>query len=231
MERLDDSVLEWLLDPVESDPAIRWQVRRDLLDEPAAVWREDRSRVAEEGWGRALLDARDDDGLWAGGAFFPGDFSEALFHAEGQPWTATAWALQELCDLGVDPDHPRVVETVELVGRNARWEHDDQPFWSGEVEPCINGRTVGIGAVLGADVRGIVDRLLDERLDDGGWNCEAERGATVSSFDTTINVVEGLLRYERSVGGDAEVRAAREGGDGRRRGLLRRGRAAGAAEQ
>ena len=39
----------------------------------------------------------------------------------------------------------------------------------------------------------IVERLLAERLDDGGWNCEVENGSVRSSFDTTINVLDGLL--------------------------------------
>ena len=50
----------------------------------------------------------------------------------------------------------------------------------------------------------LVERLLGEQLPDGGWNCEVENGATVSSFGTTINVLEGLLEYERAIGGSAE---------------------------
>ena len=98
---------------------------------------------------------------------------------------------------------------VELIGANARWEHDGQPCWEGEVGPCINGVTVANGAYFGVDAAPIVDRLVTERLDDGGWNCEAEGGSTRSSFDTTINVLEGLLEYERVTGGTPESREAR----------------------
>ena len=59
------------------------------------------------------------------------------------------------------------------------------------------------------DVAPLVDRLLGEQLPDGGWNCEVEFGATVSSFGTTINVLEGLLEYERATGGSAAASAAR----------------------
>jgi hypothetical protein len=59
----------------------------------------------------------------------------------------------------------------------------------------------------------LVERLLGEQLPDGGWNCEVENGATVSSFGTTINVLEGLLEFERASGGSGVVEAARERGE------------------
>ena len=48
---------------------------------------------------------------------------------------------------------------------------------------------------------------------DGGWNCEQENGSTRGSFDSTLNVLEGLLEYERSTGPDDDVRAARLRGE------------------
>jgi hypothetical protein len=102
---------------------------------------------------------------------------------------------------------------VARVSDNCRWEHAGQPFFDGEVEPCINGRAVALGAYFGQDVEGIVSRLLDEQLEDGGWNCEAENGSVRSSFDTTINVLEGLLAYERATGGSPEIVAARHRGE------------------
>ncbi|WP_183061686.1 hypothetical protein [Motilibacter peucedani] len=199
-----DDVLDWLLD---SDPAIRWQVLRDLCGaEPDAVAAE-RSRVATEGWGARLLAVRDDDGLWAGGACFPGDFRGDF--SQGQPWTSTYPVLVLMRTLGIDPAAEPVREAVRLVQENCRWEHDGQRFFDGEVEPCINGQTVAVGAYFGVDVGGIVDRLLGEQLADGGWNCEAEYGSVRSSFATTVCVVEGLLEHERATGGAAEVTAAR----------------------
>jgi hypothetical protein len=66
-----DDALQWMLD---TDPALRWQVERDLLDEPADVWQATRARVATEGMGAELLSHQDADGQWAGGAYFPADF-------------------------------------------------------------------------------------------------------------------------------------------------------------
>jgi hypothetical protein len=100
-----------------------------------------------------------------------------------------------------------------MVRDGCRWEHAGQPFFDGEVEPCINGRTVAIGTYFGQDVDGVVARLLDEQLEDGGWNCEAENGSVRGSFATTINVLEGLLVYERSKGASAECAAARRKGE------------------
>jgi hypothetical protein len=102
---------------------------------------------------------------------------------------------------------------VAQVRDHCRWEHAGQPFFAGEVEPCINGRAVALGVYFGQDVEGMVARLLGEQLEDGGWNCEAENGSLRSSFDTTINVLEGLLAHEQATGGSAESIAVRRRGE------------------
>jgi hypothetical protein len=205
-----DPVIDWLLG---CDPSIRWQVMRDLLDAPEAEWRAERAKVETEGWGAELLAHEDEDGQWAGGAFAPRDADPREWHEVGQPWTATAFALSELRELGLDPAAERAQRAVALIGANSRWEHDGQPYWEGEVEECINGRTVADGAYFGVDVAPIVDRLVGERLDDGGWNCERANGSVRSSFHSTINVLEGLLEFERATGGTPESRAARATGE------------------
>lgn len=203
------NVLDWLLD---SDPAVRWQALRDLMGAPADVVAAERARVATEGWGARLLGLQSEDGTWAGGACFPAGFEWSEMR-HGQPWISTLPVLQLLRDLGIDPANERVRRAVERVKEGCRWEHAGQPFFEGEVEPCINGRTVAIGAYFGQDVGGIVARLLGEQLEDGGWNCEAERGSVRSSFATTINVLEGLLAFERANAPSSGVAAARRRGE------------------
>jgi hypothetical protein len=203
------AVLDWMLD---SDPSIRWQALRDLADAPAEVVAEERARVAAEGWGARLLDLQGEDGQWEGGALFPARRDPSA-RGEGQPWTATAYSLVLLRDLGVDPGCDRVLRAVELVRDHCRWEHAGQAFFSGEVEPCINGLVVALGAYFNQDVDGVVARLVGEQLADGGWNCEVENGSVRSSFDTTIRVLEGLLAHERATGGSAESVAARRRGE------------------
>jgi hypothetical protein len=190
------NVIDWLLD---SDPAIRWQVMRDLTDAPADEVAAERAKVATEGWGAQLLALQPADGVWGGGAYSP-------------EWTSTTPTLQLLRHFGLDPASEEAGRALALVRANARWEYDSLPYFDGEVEPCINGQAVAVGAYFGQDIRVIVDRLLTEQMEDGGWNCEQERGSTRGSFDTTINVLEGLLEYERAVGGSDEVAAARQRG-------------------
>jgi hypothetical protein len=153
-------VTEWLLDSEHSDPSIRWQVMRDLLDAPRSEWEAERAKVETEGWGGRLLALEDEDGRWAGGAHFPADFDwrgpEAQRGADGrmatQPWTATSHSLSLLREFGLDPSSDRARRAVGLIGDNARWEEGGQPYWEGEVEPCINGTVVANGAYFGVDV-------------------------------------------------------------------------------
>jgi hypothetical protein len=211
-------VIDWLL---EGDPAIRWQVLRDLVRAPAGEVAAERGRVEHDGWGARLLALEDPDGLWAGGACFPGDYAGG---EEAQPWTATMHTLQTLELLGLDPESESGRRATGLVAENGRWEHAGQRYFDGEVEPCINGRTIESGAYFGVEVGPVVERILGERLSDGGWNCDAENGSVRSSFDTTINVLDGLLEFERATGGSAEVRTARRSGEEYllERGLFRR---------
>jgi len=213
-------VVDWLLD---SDPSIRWQVMRDLLGRPESEWAAERARVEAEGWGARLLALEDEGGPWAGGAHFPAGFEFPApgsfdgpgqpWPGAGQPWTSTSHVLSLLREFGVDPQSDRLQRSVALIGANCRWEYDGLPYWGGEVEPCINGALVANGAYFGVDVSPVVGRLVGEVLPDGGWNCEAESGSVRSSFHTTINVLEGLLEFERATGGTPESRRARRSGE------------------
>lgn len=193
------TVVDWLLD---SDPSIRWQVMRDLTDAPADEVAAERSKVAREGVGAQLLALQAADGRWGSAAWNRG-------------WDSTMHVLWLLRHLGLDPASAEAQRAVGLVRDHVTWkgcgppECDDNPFFAGELEPCINGQVAAAGAYFGQDVRGIVDRLLGEQLSDGGWNCEAENGSTRSSFNTTICVLEALLEYERAGEGSPEVPAAR----------------------
>ena len=196
-------VLEWLLD---SDPSIRWQVRRDLTaaapDEIAA----DRAKIATEGAGARLLALQQPDGRWGGAAWNHG-------------WDSTMHVLWLLREMGLDPAGDEAQHAVGRVRDGVTWqgcgpqEADRNRFFEGETEPCINGQVAAAGAYFRQDLRAIVDRLLTEQLADGGWNCEAPGRSRRSSFNTTICVLEALLEYEQSapcgVPGSAEVTAAR----------------------
>ncbi len=205
----DRGVTDWLL---ESDPALRWQVERDLVRLPREAWSATRERVATEGFGARLLALQDPDGQWAGGAFFPAGFDfEGPEAQAGQPWTATTWSLNSLREWGLDP--AALGDTAARLDASSRWEYDDLPYWGGEVDCCINSWTLSNGLWLGADVDGIVDWFLAHRLPDGGWNCEWVNGSTRSSFASTLNALKGLLDYEEVTGDTGRVREARRGGE------------------
>jgi hypothetical protein len=171
---------------------------RDLTDTPAEVVAAERSRVAVEGWGPRLLDQQRPDGQWGDGLTTPF-------------WWSNLYTLLFLRDLGLDPTSARARTAIDLVRTNVTWgpQFGDSPFFEGEVEPCINGRVVALGAYFGERSDRLVDRLLSEQLGDGGWNCEAERGSTRSSFHTTICVLEGLLAFEQTFGATPPVTDAR----------------------
>lgn len=125
------------------------------------------------------------------------------------PWVSTTFTLLLLREMGLDPESDQARRAVGLVRDNSKWDHDGEDYFDGEVEPCINGMTVALGAYFGEKVDGVVERLIAEQLDDDGWNCEAANGSVRSSFHTTISVLEGLLEYERASGGSPDVNAAR----------------------
>jgi len=193
------SVIGWLLD---SDPSIRWQVMRDLMTASAGEIAAERARIATEGMGAKLLSQQASDGRWGGAAWNRG-------------WDSTMHVLWLLREMGLDPACEAARRALSLVRERVTWrgcgppEADANPFFAGEVEPCINGQVAAIGAYFGQDVRALVERLLSEQLPDGGWNCEAESGSTRSSFNTTICVLEALLEFERVVGESPAVTGAR----------------------
>jgi hypothetical protein len=198
------TVIDWLLD---ADPSIRWQVMRDLTHEPADVVDAERSRIATEGWGARLLALQAPDGQWGGRPW-------------SHDWTDTFHVLELLRRFGLDPESAQARRAVGLVREHITWRDPefespwaDNRFFDGEVEPCINGNVVASGSYFGVDMTPLVDRLLGEQLPDGGWNCEVENGATVSSVETTINVLEGLLEHERAIRGSAGVGEARRRGE------------------
>ena len=192
-------MIQWLLD---SDPSIRWQVMSDLTGAPADEIAAERAKVATEGWGAQLLALQSPDGRWGGAAWNHG-------------WDSTMHVLMLLREMGLDPAGDAAQRALALVRDRVTWrgcgppECDDNPFFDGELEPCINGQVGAVGAYFGQDVSGIVQRLLGEQLPDGGWNCEAANGSTRSSFNTTICVLEALLEYEQAGGATPEVTAAR----------------------
>ena len=185
--------VKWLLD---SDPAIRWQVMRDLTAESADAIAAERSRIATEGWGARLLSRQSPAGTWGGSK-------------EDERLLITFYTLVVLKDFGLDPAGRQArMMTARVARLRFKW-HGNRAFFDGETEPCINGRILALGAYFREPNHALADRLLREQLEDGGWNCEAPQSHR-SSFHTTICVLEGLLEYERAGCKSAAVSRARK---------------------
>ena len=148
--------IKWLLD---SDPAIRWQVMRDLTGEAPNAIAAERSRVATEGWGAQLLALQSPAGNWGG----------------GPKWDLiTLYSLVVLKDLGLDPASKQARKMIDRVDKRLVFKPlNNRPYLHGETEPCINGRILGIGSYFKEPNDALANQLLGEQLEDGGWNCEA----------------------------------------------------------
>jgi hypothetical protein len=172
MSGVDDQLIAWLL---QGDPSIRWRVHQDLLGSPAATVAAERARVATVGWGAKLISLQDPDGRWGGGDYSP-------------KWTSTTYTLLQLVWLGLPPRN-----RAALAGCERLWEW--QSRWRAP-ETCIVSILVRLTVAHGFDAEcldDVVDYLLGQQLNDGGWNC-ASRGDPDkhSSFHTSILALEAL---------------------------------------
>lgn len=182
--RSADETMAWLL---SGDVAVQYQAGRDLLGDERS---ELRRRIASEGVAAAILAAHTEPG-WGRGFYEP-------------KWTCPHYSLLELRDLAVARDHPVCVG--EVRGAIERHKGGDGGFNPAdsvkESDVCMNGMFLAYGCYFGADpagLRSIVDFVLGQRLEDGGFNCRANRsGARVSSVHSTTSVIEGLSEYLNS---------------------------------
>lgn len=190
-------IIQWLID---ADPAICWQAMRDLTDASSETVAAARSRIPHQGIGAKILTAQGVDGAW---------------HRNDEPdWLPTLVSMQLLRLTGAEPADPLVKSAMERLQNGFRWADDlgGKRFSEGETEPCINGNALAASSYFGYPSRALAERLLDEQLEDGGWNCEAPKSSR-SSFHSTICVLEGLLEYEHAAGGSPRILAARKVGE------------------
>jgi hypothetical protein len=194
----EESVVEWLL---EGDPAIRWQVLRDLLDEPEAAWQRERARVLDTGWVAEMLGRRGPDGEWPKGR-----------------WTASTWALLLLVAMGLPEGHPSARGPLEdFLDRLIPTGQDvDAAFLLKHMDLCHLGFWLGLGAHFVPEeprLPLIGSAVLGAQYDDGGWNCQLRNypERRHSSFHTTFNVLENArIAIDRGIVPEPEFRDAEE---------------------
>ncbi|MCP3936446.1 MAG: hypothetical protein GY708_13850 [Actinomycetia bacterium] len=183
----EPATLDWLL---AGDAAIRWQVKRDLLDAPVVEVEAERSLVATTGWGRRLLEHQDPQGTWANGLY-------------GPKWTSTTYSLLLLRHCGLPPGDPRTQRGVELIWDGARY-FDGGLTCAASIdapEACVTSLYLALAyyfEVAHPNVAGALEWLLENQLEDGGWNCRTVRfGDRHSSFHTSISALEALNEAKR----------------------------------
>lgn len=199
---VSQDVLDWLL---AGDPAIAFQVRRDLLCRAGASALQ--RRIATEGWGAAFLAARRPDGHWGRGFYQP-------------KWTSTHYTLLDLAQIGLPPDNAAARESVDMVLAAPRGGDGGINFAKSVpvADVCINGMILSYASHFRPEdprLDEIADYLLARLQPDGGWNCEYWLGSVRSSLHTTISTLEGLLAFRRTGRRhrvEATERAIRSGG-------------------
>jgi hypothetical protein len=181
----EKKILNWLL---AGDVSIQYQVHHDLFDDDRTSLRK---KIATEGWGAKFLSYRNKDGHW-GRKFY-------------QPkWTSTHYTLLDLSNLQIPPDNRHIHETINLL-------LDTEKGPDGGMNPspnikysdvCLNGMALNYLAYFGAKeekLHSIVDFIIEQRMDDGGFNCFYNNiGAKHSSLHSTLSVLEGILTYCRN---------------------------------
>lgn len=188
MRRVSNEIIPWLL---EGDPSIRWQVMRDLLDQPQIKIEAERKKVAKEGWGKRLLDLQDADGRWGGGMY-------------GPKFISTTYTMLTLRLLGLPPNNSQAKRACKLFLDEGFYTDGGINFFSYSLkysETCITGMILSMLAYFqypDERIHAIATYLVNQQMTDGGWNCESYKGATHSSFHTTLSALEGLYEYERT---------------------------------
>lgn len=197
--RASEKTIAWLL---AGDPAIRWQVMRDLIDAPEDEWQAERRRLLVEGWAARLIALQNPDGGWGQGAYSP-------------KWTSSTYTLLALCEMGLPAGCEPARRGAQVVIGKLLGERLDEGFRKrlAAFDQCIAGMVLEICITFGFQddrVDAVLDNLLAEQMDDGGWNCRKHRKPYPhhSSFHTTINVLDGLQTFLERCPDDPRAAAA-----------------------
>ncbi len=210
-ESQTNKAIQWLL---EGDPAIRWQVLRDLVKAPERTVEHERRKIARDGWGARLLAKQDPQGTWAGGLSSDG----GLYSPK---WTSTTYTMLLLRDFGLPATNRQAHKACRLLldeglQRDGGINYGIWAKWTRRSETCVTGMVLSILSYFeNEDPRldTIASHLLEQQMPDGGWNCRRPDGATHASVHTTISVLEGLRLYELHRGLKVrQVRAAQRRG-------------------
>src|ERR1700744_5168674 len=110
---------------------------RDLTRASPEAIAAERARVPHEGVGAQILSCQGLDGAW--------------HRADAPDWLPTLFTMMFLRATGADHGDPAVDTAIVRLEAGFRWDESfgKKPFFEGEVEPCINGGTLALGAYFG----------------------------------------------------------------------------------
>lgn len=183
---MNAKTISWLL---EGDPSIRWQVQRDLLKLPEKKYEAEQKLISKEGWGKRLLDLQDSDGRWGGGMY-------------GPKWISTTYTMLTLRQLGLPQNNPQAKRACKLFLDEGFYTDGGINFFSYAwkySEACVTSMILALLAYFkypDERIHSVASYLMSQQMSDGGWNCESYKGATHSSFHTTMLALEGLYEYQ-----------------------------------
>jgi hypothetical protein len=179
-------IIAWLLD---SDPSIRWQVKRDLLGEEDETFAQERMRVSTEGWGADLLSRQDTSGRWAGQLY-------------DHKWISTTYTMQLLRRMGLDPGNPQAHIACQQLLEGGYKKDGALSFAKtvSHIDLGVSGLVLSILAYFGYPdqrVHTVLEFLLDQQLPDGSWVPEPGLERLQYIFAGTMLVLDGLREYEK----------------------------------
>jgi hypothetical protein len=182
----DNNIIRWLMN---GDPSIRWQVVKDLLDQPVKVADIERCKISEVGWGKKLLSKQDKNEMWSG----------SLYHHK---WISTTYTMLLLKSFGLSPNNSKVKKACKILLDKGFYSDGGINYFSSlnHSETCVTGMILSLVSYfqyVDQRIFNLAEFLLKQQMADGGWNCQSFRGAKHSSFHTTISVLEGLREFEK----------------------------------
>jgi hypothetical protein len=189
-----EKTMEWLL---EGDAAIRWQVLQDLAGAADGSVERERKKVSRTGWGARLLAKQKARGTWAGGR----SGGDGLYSPK---WTSTTYTMLLLRDMGLPPGSKKTRKACKLLLSEGLQPDGGINYglwakWIKKGETCVTGMVLSILSYFEYDderLDTVADHLLEQQMEDGGWNCQRSEGATHASVHTTISALEGLRHFE-----------------------------------
>jgi hypothetical protein len=150
-----------------------------------------KNRIEFEGWGKKFLSCRKKDGYWGRGFYQP-------------KWTSSHYTLLDLKNLAISSQNKATKETLQLIFQNEKGP-DGGILPIGTIKKsdvCINGMVLNYASYFHTNeesLKSVVDFLLSQQMNDGGFNCQSNRkGAVHSSLHSTLSVLEGIHEYKKN---------------------------------